>query len=183
MAVAAVVTREGKIGDYALLEQVRRAAMSRASGTGGQRAWHGVLHAVRQSRFAPAQRPGGQVVAVNMVWLFARTTVKASQRDRSIWACRCTRAGARRAAAGRQAGQPAPPGASSAGRRRSSAGRARRSPQRPPDGGRRLQRRPRALDTLLSASAARSTTPCAACASGTVSSNCSTRESAMPSFG
>ena len=38
----------------------------------------GVLHAVRQSRFAPAQRPGGQVVAVNMVWLFARTTVKAS---------------------------------------------------------------------------------------------------------
>jgi hypothetical protein len=33
---------------------------------------------VRQSRFAPAQRPGGQVVAVNMVWLFARTTVKAS---------------------------------------------------------------------------------------------------------
>jgi hypothetical protein len=39
----------------------------------------GVLHAVRQSRFAPAQRPGGQVVAVNMVLLFARTTVKASQ--------------------------------------------------------------------------------------------------------
>jgi hypothetical protein len=38
-----------------------------------------VAHAVRQSRFAPAQRPGGQVVAVNMVWLFARTTVKASQ--------------------------------------------------------------------------------------------------------
>ena len=35
---------------------------------------------MRQSRFAPAQRPGGQVVAVNMVWLFARTTVKASHR-------------------------------------------------------------------------------------------------------
>ena len=37
-----------------------------------------LLHAVRQSRFAPAQRPGRPVVAVNMVWLFARTTVKAS---------------------------------------------------------------------------------------------------------
>ena len=68
----------------------------------------GVLHAVRQSRFAPAQRPGGQVVAVNMVWLFARTTVKASQRTvdlgipltRPVLAC---------AAAGRQAGRPAAP--------------------------------------------------------------------------
>ena len=36
-----------------------------------------LLETVKQSRFAPAQTPDG-VVAVNMVWLLARTTVKAS---------------------------------------------------------------------------------------------------------
>jgi hypothetical protein len=78
VAVAAIVTREGKIGGYALLE---RGGIRRMPATGPMKAhdeMEGVLHAVRQSRFAPAQRPGGQVVAVNMVWLFARTTVKAS---------------------------------------------------------------------------------------------------------
>ena len=64
VAVAAVITREGTVSGYALLE-------------GGHQG--GVLHAVRQSRFAPAQRPGGQIVAVNMVLLFASTTVKASR--------------------------------------------------------------------------------------------------------
>jgi hypothetical protein len=67
VAVAAVITREGTVGGYALLEQAD-------AHRGG-----GVLHAVRQSRFAPAQRPGGQIVAVNMVLLFASTTVKASR--------------------------------------------------------------------------------------------------------
>jgi hypothetical protein len=80
VAVAAVITREGKIAGYALLEQGgagwRTPAASGVGRPDGD--VEGVLHAVRQSRFAPAQRPGGQVVAVNMVWLFARTTVKAS---------------------------------------------------------------------------------------------------------
>jgi hypothetical protein len=77
-AVAAVVTREGKVGTYELL----RASTRR---TPGQR---GLVHrpddvadlldAVRQSRFAPAQGPGGRAVAVNVVWLFATTTVRAS---------------------------------------------------------------------------------------------------------
>jgi len=73
-AVAAVLTREGTVGDYALLE---RGGVQRLPAAGDGEALE-ALHAVRQSRFAPAQRPGGQVVAVNMVWLFARTTVKAS---------------------------------------------------------------------------------------------------------
>jgi hypothetical protein len=74
VAVAAVITREGKIGGYALLEH---GGMRHISGpVAGE--MEGVVQAVRQSRFAPAQRPGGQVVAVNMVWLFARTTVKPS---------------------------------------------------------------------------------------------------------
>ena len=80
VAVAATVTREGKISDYALLEQVGARHMLTPSGIAADNEMQGVLHAVRQSRFAPAQRPGRQVVAVNMVWLFARTTVKASHR-------------------------------------------------------------------------------------------------------
>jgi hypothetical protein len=78
VAVAAILTREGKIGGYALLEPGgERHTVSAGAGVDAGDVHH-VLHAVRQSRFAPAQRPGGQVVAVNMVWLFARTTVKAS---------------------------------------------------------------------------------------------------------
>jgi hypothetical protein len=77
VAVAAILTREGKIGGYALLEHGggRHPVVTGMEDSDVRN----VLHAVRQSRFAPAQRPGGQVVAVNMVWLFARTTVKASQ--------------------------------------------------------------------------------------------------------
>jgi hypothetical protein len=78
VTVAAVLTQEGTIGGYTLLEQIGMPPVSGAVKTDGNQ-MEGVLHAVRQSRFAPAQRPGGQVVAVNMVWLFARTTVKASQ--------------------------------------------------------------------------------------------------------
>jgi len=37
-----------------------------------------VVNAVKQSRFAPAQSIDGAPVAVNMVWVLARTTVKAS---------------------------------------------------------------------------------------------------------
>ena len=78
VAVAAIITREGTIGGYALLEQsgMRHMPVSGAAKADGE--MDGVLHALRQSRFAPAQRPGGQIVAVNTVWLFARTTVKAS---------------------------------------------------------------------------------------------------------
>jgi len=36
-----------------------------------------VLNAVKQSRFAPAQGTDGAPVAVNMVWVLARTTVTA----------------------------------------------------------------------------------------------------------
>jgi hypothetical protein len=64
-AVATVVTREGRIAGYEVLD-------SRAS-RGDVAA---LLHAVKQSRFEPALAPGGRTVAVNMVWLFAWTTVE-----------------------------------------------------------------------------------------------------------
>jgi hypothetical protein len=72
-AVAAVVSRDGRIANYELLKSERS----------GRQA-HG-LHAndvemldaaVRQSRFAPAQTPLGRAVAVNMVWLIVMTTVQ-----------------------------------------------------------------------------------------------------------
>jgi hypothetical protein len=75
-AVATVVTREGRIGTYELLESAPGEPSGRAS---ARTSVEEVLGAVRHSRFAPAQAPGGRVVAVNMVWLIARTTVKASQ--------------------------------------------------------------------------------------------------------
>jgi len=78
VAVAAILTREGTIGGYALLEQGGMRHMPASGMAQGTGETERVLHAMRQSRFAPAQRPGGQVVAVNMVLLFARTTVKAS---------------------------------------------------------------------------------------------------------
>jgi hypothetical protein len=75
-AVAAVVTREGRVSNYELLQSVREPLLD---GGGRERVAEesAVLDAVRHSRFEPAQTVDG-VVAVNMVWLLARTTVKAS---------------------------------------------------------------------------------------------------------
>ena len=177
VAVAATVTREGTIGDYALLEQVGARHMLTPSGIAADDEMQGVLHAVRQSRFAPAQRPGGQVVAVNMVWLFARTTVKASHQTVDLGMPLTRPVLAAPPPAAKPAGLARPKAPAPAICRRSS--RPRRSNQRPPEAARRGRGRvsgrlseatPRALDTLLSASAARSTTPCAPCASGNVSS-------------
>jgi len=74
VAVAAVVTREGKIGTYELL----RAASVTPGHVRNQEAVADLLDAVRRARFAPAQWPSGRNVAVNVVWLFTTTTVTAS---------------------------------------------------------------------------------------------------------
>ena len=73
-ALAAIVTREGRISDYELLHAVRE---SRGLTAASYDEVNALLDTVKRSRFAPAQTPDG-VVAVNMVWLLARTTVKAS---------------------------------------------------------------------------------------------------------
>jgi hypothetical protein len=77
-AVAAVVTREGRVSNYELLHWVREPLANRA---GPSESYEdevtAVLDAVKHSRFEPAQTVDG-VVAVNMVWLLARTTVKPS---------------------------------------------------------------------------------------------------------
>src|SRR4030095_3407936 len=68
-AVAAVVSRDGRIANYELLNSER---------SGQARNMHPndvemLDAAVRQSRFAPAQTPVGRAVAVNMVWLIVMT--------------------------------------------------------------------------------------------------------------
>ena len=74
-AVATVVSRDGRIANFELLKSERAGASDKSS---AEHATHveAVLDAVRQSRFAPAQTPGGRAVAVNMVWLIFVTTAE-----------------------------------------------------------------------------------------------------------
>jgi len=77
VALAAVVTREGRVANYEVLfserESVRRHDTAVQTDDVSS-----VVNAVKQSRFTPAQAVDGAPVAVNMVWVLARTTVKAS---------------------------------------------------------------------------------------------------------
>lgn len=73
-AVATVVTREGRISNYSLLQTPRDVVRANHR---HDRDVAAVLDAVRHSRFEPARALTGRTVAVNMVWLIARTTVKA----------------------------------------------------------------------------------------------------------
>src|SRR5688572_8115198 len=79
-AVAAVVSRDGRISNYELLKSER-------SGRQGGNLLDDVemLDAkLRQSRFAPAQTPVGRAVAVNMVWLIVNLTVQTPPEPRAI---------------------------------------------------------------------------------------------------
>ena len=64
-ALAAVVTREGRIANFELLQPDESEYVT------------ALLDTVKHSRFSPARTSDG-AVAVNVVWLLARTTVKAS---------------------------------------------------------------------------------------------------------
>jgi hypothetical protein len=76
-ALSAVVTREGRVANYEVLFS-ERASVRRHDTAVQTGDVSSVLNAVKQSRFSPAQAVDGAPVAVNMVWLLARTTVKAS---------------------------------------------------------------------------------------------------------
>lgn len=76
VALAAVVTREGRVANYEVLFS-ERASVRRHDAAVQTDDVSSVFNAVKQSRFAPAQAIDGAPVAVNMVWVLARTTVKA----------------------------------------------------------------------------------------------------------
>jgi anti-sigma factor RsiW len=106
-AVAAVVTREGRVSNYSLL-QTPHERPGRRDGASHVDDMSALSDAVRQSRFTPAQTPDG-AVAVNVVWLLARTTVKPSQATGEIGPLP-RRATAREHASTRGLnGSPAPP--------------------------------------------------------------------------
>jgi hypothetical protein len=73
-AVAAVVNREGRIATYALVPSPDARPASAGSEVSA------VLDGVKRSRFAPAEAAGGTKVAVNMVWLLVRSTVRGTAR-------------------------------------------------------------------------------------------------------
>jgi hypothetical protein len=77
-ALSTVVTREGRISNYELLEPVSTGLPETSTKAAEVSA---VLNAVQHSRFEPAQTARGGPVAVNMIWVLARTTVRgASER-------------------------------------------------------------------------------------------------------
>jgi hypothetical protein len=81
VTIAMVVSSEGRIADFALLQSEREVVGSRHDRTRHQRELADLLHQVKQSRFEPAYALSGRKVPVNMVWYIARTTVKGSARD------------------------------------------------------------------------------------------------------
>jgi len=72
-AVAAVVTRDGRVSNYELLSSERMGEHEKPMHAGDVAK---MLDVVRQSRFAPAQTSLGRTVAVNMVWVMVVTTVQ-----------------------------------------------------------------------------------------------------------
>lgn len=78
VTLATVVSSEGRIADFTLLQSEREIAPARHDRTRHQRELADLLHQVKQSRFEPAQALTGRKVAVNMVWMISRTTVKGS---------------------------------------------------------------------------------------------------------
>jgi hypothetical protein len=76
-ALSAVVTQEGRITNSELILSERASVRRRNTAVETDGDAVALLAAVNRSRFEPAQaRAGGRPVAVNVVWLLARTTVK-----------------------------------------------------------------------------------------------------------
>jgi hypothetical protein len=80
IAVSAVVTREGRIGSYGVLQSEVPTSGSRRGEARDAREVSALLDTMKRSRFAPAEAAGGTKVAVNMVWLLVRTTARVTTR-------------------------------------------------------------------------------------------------------
>ncbi len=74
-ALAAVITREGRVANLELLHSIGEQEL--VPGTDEARIVANLLEAVSRARFEPAS-VAGLPVAVNMVWLVAHTTVRAT---------------------------------------------------------------------------------------------------------
>ena len=81
VTLATVVSSEGRISEFALLQSEREVRPARHDRDRHQRELDFVLGKVKESRFEPAQALTGGKVAVNMVWMIYRTTVRGSARE------------------------------------------------------------------------------------------------------
>lgn len=79
----AVVTREGRVVNSELVQSERAGILRRASAHDADDVV-ALLGAVQRARFAPAQAADGGALAVRVVWLVTRTTVKGSPRGARI---------------------------------------------------------------------------------------------------
>jgi hypothetical protein len=79
VTVAAVVNREGRIANYAVLRSSQR-----QPGAGTLAEDDAVQDAVRLSRFEPAQTPTGEAVAVNLIWVIVHQTVKPARQASAV---------------------------------------------------------------------------------------------------
>jgi len=86
-AVAAVVTRDGRVSNYEVLSSERMGEREKPVHANDMAK---MLDAVRQSRFEPAQTSLGRTVAVNMVWLMVVTTVQTPPAPRPTTTVRVT---------------------------------------------------------------------------------------------
>ena len=78
-ALSAVVTREGRVSNYGMLLSEVSSVRRRDSLAESDEEAAAIMDALKRSRFAPAQsKARGTPVAVNVVWLVTRTTVKPS---------------------------------------------------------------------------------------------------------
>jgi len=84
VTLATVVSIEGRISDFALLQSEREVVATRRDRNRHQRELADLLIQVKESRFEPAYALSGRKVPVNMVWLIARTTVKGTARDLDV---------------------------------------------------------------------------------------------------
>ena len=115
-AVRTVMGRDGTIANYELLLSDDTSVVDRAAATRAAAQEVALLNAVRNTRFVPAQTPLGQAVAVDMVWVIAKTTAIAgppeSLRRRTVSeaeAKETTKPPARAPASPPVSGQPSPP--------------------------------------------------------------------------
>lgn len=75
-----VVSSDGRISDFALLQSEREVVGARHDRTRHQRELADLLHQVKQAQFEPAYALSGRKVAVNVVWQIVRLTVKGTAR-------------------------------------------------------------------------------------------------------
>src|SRR4029078_6236855 len=74
-AVRAVVGRDGTIGNYEFLSDDDAFSPDRTLAARATPHEVALINAVRTTKFEPALTPLGQAVAVDVVWLWAKTTV------------------------------------------------------------------------------------------------------------